>query len=102
MNIATFKLIVVLFVSFPAGCAKFQSVQTDLSYEKGTPSRQITTRTSSTTFFASKSDLTRYRAATSDKIQSLGIGSLNVESPTNNLTIIDAVVGAAVKAAAGK
>lgn len=84
------------------GCARFQSVQTDLSYEKGTPSRQITTRTSSTTFFASKSDLARYKALTTDKTQSLGIGSLNLESPTNNLDIVDRVVGAAVKAAAGK
>lgn len=83
-------------------CARFQSRQDDISYEKGLPLRTITTRTSSTTFFASKSDLARYKATTSDKIQSLGIGSLNLESPTNNLDIIDRVVGAAVKAAAGK
>lgn len=96
------RIIPILAAIALCGCARFSSLQTDISYEKGIPSRSITTATKTRTVFSSKSDLTRYRAATSDKIQSLGIGSLNVESPTNNLTIIDAVVGAAVKAAAGK
>lgn len=96
------KLATAVLAIALCGCARFSSLQTDNSYEKGLISRSITTKTKTRTVFSSKSDLTRYRAATSDKIQSLGIGSLNVESPTNNLTIIDAVVGAAVKAAAGK
>lgn len=84
------------------GCANFSSQQTDLSYEKGLPLRTISTTTKARTFFSSKSDLARYKALTTDKTQSLGIGSLNLESPTNNLDVIDRVVGAAVKAAAGK
>lgn len=84
------------------GCARFSSVQVDTSYEKGLISRSISTKTKARTVFSSKSDLSRYRATTTDKTQSLGIGSLSQESPTNNLDVIDRVVGAAVKAAAGK
>lgn len=96
------RIITILAAISLCGCARFQSVQTDLSYEEGTPSRQITTRTSSTTFFASKSDLARYKALTTDKTQSLGIGSLNLESPTNNLEILERIAGAVVKAAISK
>lgn len=96
------KIATAISVIALCGCANFSSEQTDLSYEKGSPSRTITTKTKARTVFSSKSDLARYKALTTDKTQSLGIGTLNLESPTNNLMIIDAVVGAAVKAAAGK
>lgn len=83
-----------------AGCANFNSTQTDLSYEKGLPSRSIVTKTSARTLFSAKSELTRYKALTTDKTQSLGIGGLNQEATNNLEVVIGAAVGAAVKAAA--
>lgn len=94
------KLLLIASALALAGCANFKSTQTDLSYEKGAPSRQITTKTSARTFFAAKSELSRYKALTTDKTQSLGIGGLNQEATNNLEVIIGAAVGAAVKAAA--
>lgn len=97
------RIVAVIVVAFAlCGCANFSSEQIDLSYENGLPLRTITTKTKARTIFSSKSDLARYKALTTDKTQSLGIGTLSLESPTNNLDIIDRVVGAAVKAASGK
>lgn len=95
----TIQLALILALTFLVGCARFKSHQTDLSYEKGLPVRTITTKTKSATLFSGKSELTKYKALTTDKTQSLGIGSLNQEATNNLQIIIGAAVSAAVNAA---
>lgn len=75
------------------GCAQFTTTQTDLSYEKGQPQRQITTRATARTFFESKSALANFKATQTDKTQSANVGSLNQESGgTNTVGALNAVV----------
>lgn len=74
------------------GCAHFQTTQTDLSYDKGKPQRTITTKASSYTFFDAKSDLSKFKATQSDKVQSASVGNLTSESSaTNAVAMLNAV-----------
>lgn len=92
-------LTLIIALALLTGCASFSSTQEDLSYEKGLPSRTITTKTKARTLWSAKSDLARYKALTTDKTQSLGIGGLNQEATNNLEVIVGAAVGAAVSAA---
>jgi hypothetical protein len=85
------------------GCARFKTIQTDTSYDsKGNPSRAITTKATSTTFFDSKSSLTTFKANQTDKTQSASVGSLNQESNgTNAVDLVSRVSAAVVSAAIG-
>lgn len=81
------------------GCASFYTTQIDESNEQ-TGLRKITTVTKAKTFFESKSDLATFAATQTDKSQILKIGKLSQEATsTNATTLIEAVVGAAVRAA---
>jgi hypothetical protein len=92
-----------------SGCARFKTKQVDSSYEDkdNVPHRTITTTVTASTFFASTSELSKFKASQTDKTQSASVGSLNqVSDGTNAVALVDkitgAVVGAAIKAAAGK
>lgn len=86
-----------------AGCAHFSTKQTDISYDKGSvlPSRSLTTKAASFTFFSSKSDLAKFKALQSDKTQSAAVGSLSQSSDANtNITdMISALSKGAVEGA---
>lgn len=82
-----------------AGCASFKTTQIDES-NPTTGLRKITTTVSTRTFWDSKSDLAKLKASTTDKSQSIGVGSVvNESSGTNAVALIEAVVTAAIKAA---
>ena len=81
------------------GCASFKTIQIDES-NPITGLRKITTTVSTRTFWDSKSDLAKLKASTTDKAQSIGVGSvINESSSTNAIAMIEAIVTAAIKAA---
>ena len=67
------------------GCARFTTTQTDLSYDKGQPQREITTRAKAVTFWDSASALANFKASQTDKTQTAIVGSLNQQSTSTNL-----------------
>lgn len=77
--------IMLVAILLSVGCARFSTQQTDISYAEGKPTRQITTKATSKTFFESKSSLTSFKATQTDKSQSATVGSLNQESTATNL-----------------
>lgn len=99
------SLAVILLVAM-AGCARFQTVQTDISYDKpspGTPSRTITTKASSYTFFASKSTLAKWKAQQTDKTQGAEVGGLAQSSDaitTNSVALAEAIASGIVQGTA--
>jgi len=78
--------------SLLTGCARFVTIQTDISYAEGKPIRQITTRASAHTLFESKSSLAQFQASQTDKTQSAKVGSLNQES--TNQALIELLIRA--------
>ena len=69
-----------------------------MSYEKGQPVRQITTKATSTTFFSAKSDLAKFKASQTDKTQSATVGSLGQEGGQTNAAIsAGAFIGEIIK-----
>lgn len=81
-----------------SGCSTFRSEQRETAPD-GT---QRVTTIRAHTFLDGRSDLAKLRANTTDKPQGMTIGQLGQEtSGTNVTTLIDSVVGAAVRAAVG-
>jgi len=77
-----------------SGCARFQTSQTDESYEGGKVVRRVTTKASAYTLIESKSQLSNFKANQTDKTQSATVGSLSQESSATNTVnqITDAAV----------
>lgn len=81
-----------------AGCARFKSTVTEMEYPDGSKERVTVVRAS--TFFESKSELSKLSSGQTDKSQKVSIGALNQESTaTNAVGLVESIVGAAVKAA---
>ena len=87
-----------------AGCARFSTTQTDVSYEhpsnttlatvSAKPTRKITTRVSTWTFFDGNNALTKFRANQTEKSQSATVGTLSNEtSGTNTVALLNALTG---------
>lgn len=95
------KLLIPLALVALCGCARFSTTQTDMSYEQGTPSRQITTKASAYTIFSGKSSLATWKASQTDKTQGASVGNLVQEGgQTNQLAdFAAAIVKAAIEAA---
>lgn len=70
------SLLVVL-----TGCARFSTTQKDIRDEKTT---KITTKASSWSFFDSQSDLTKWKAAQTEKSQGAEVGGLTQRSSSTN------------------
>ena len=70
------------------GCAHYTTTQTDVSYEKGQPSRSITTKVSVGTLFDSTSKLATSKATQTDKSQSSTLGGLDQGSSTSNSVVM--------------
>jgi len=79
------------------GCARFSTHQTDMSYEQGTPQRQIETKAAAWTFFSGKSSLANWKATQTDKTQGASVGTLIQEGGQTNQ--ISDIIRAAVEGA---
>jgi hypothetical protein len=84
----------LLALSLGAGCARFQTKQTDISYDtNNVPTRTITTKVSAYTFFESESKLSQFKATQTDKSQSASVGSLDQSAgSTNTVAALNAIV----------
>ena len=81
------RLLSIVVMLLACGCARFTTVQTDVS-----PERTITTRASAWTLGTSKSALTNFKASQTDKTQGASVGALSQESSTTNIaTNVDAL-----------
>lgn len=87
------------------GCARFRTVQTDVSIidKHGTTSRTITTKATSTTFFDSKSSLASFRASQTDKSQNASVGALTQDAYGTNVSkliesVSKGIIDGAIKA----
>jgi hypothetical protein len=89
-----------LCIAALTGCASFTTTQEDWSYEKGLPTRKVTTTAHAYTVLAGKSALANWKASQTDKTQGASVGSLSQETDSSKL--LEAAVGAAVKAALTK
>lgn len=78
----TFALLSIIAL---AGCAHFQTSQTDTTTDKSGVTASRTTRASATTFFDAKSDLAKFHASQSEKTQSASVGTLGQESSSTNV-----------------
>jgi len=93
----------VICVLTLVGCARFQTSQSDSSYENGVLVRQVSTKASAYTLIESKSQLSQFKASQTDKTQSASVGSLSQDSNATNsvAAISDAAVflGTLIKSA---
>jgi hypothetical protein len=81
---------------FGAGCASLTTKQESIAPDGS--SRTTTARVS--TFWDSKSELAKLRTTMTDKSQGVGIAGLEQESSaTNAVSLVESVVGAAIRAA---
>lgn len=97
------NLVLLSVVAALAGCARFSTTQTDLSYDTtGKPQRTVTTRATAFTFFSANSKLAQWKATQNDHSQGATVGQLEQQSSdtvtTNLVNAIGIGVGAAVKA----
>lgn len=91
------KRLLLLIPVLLIGCTTFRSQQIERSSDGTTRTTDI----NAITFFDSHSDLSKLRATTTDKSQTTTIGGLDQSaSGTNVVTLLDAVIGAAVQAGA--
>ena len=86
------------FLVLATGCARFNSTVTERTLPDGSNERVTVVR--AVTLFDSKSELAKLSSGQTDKSQKVSIGSLNQESSaTNAVSLIESVIGAAVRAA---
>ena len=86
------------FTILTTGCARFTSTVTERTLPGGVVERVTVVRAS--TLFDSKSELAKLSSGQTDKSQKVSIGLLNQESSGSNaVSLVESVVGAAVRAA---
>jgi len=91
-------IVIIALAILVAGCARFNSTITERTLLDGTIEKETVVR--AYTLFDSKSELTQLKAGQTKTTQTVGIGSLNQEASASNIvTLTEAVVGAAVRAA---
>lgn len=73
------RLLSIAALLLTCGCARFTTVQTDVS-----PERTITTRASAWTLGTSKSALANFKASQTDKTQGASVGALSQETSGTN------------------
>jgi len=78
MNKLLPTLIVILCA---AGCARFNTTQTDIRYDPdtGRPATAVTTKATATTFWAGKAALSNWKATQSEGEQGAEVGQLDTE-----------------------
>ena len=81
----------LLFLLLCTGCTSFLAVQTEVVVSE-TNRTERTTKVSATSFFDSKSELTKFRSTMTDKSQGQSIGNLSQESSgTNAVALAEAL-----------
>ena len=86
------------FLTLATGCARFTSTVTERTLPDGVTER--ITFVKAATLFDSKSELAKLSSGQTDKSQKVSIGTLSQESSASNaVTLVESVVGAAVRAA---
>ncbi len=86
------------FLLLTSGCARFTATVTERTLPDGVMERITVVKAA--TLFDSKSELAKLSSGQTDKSQKVSIGSLSQESSaTNAVTLVESVVGAAVRAA---
>lgn len=86
------KRLILLFAlgcvyGYCAGCARFSTIQTDIS-----PSRTITTRATAYTFFSANNKLATWKASQTDKTQGASVGGLEQAATGSNVvSVIEAM-----------
>jgi hypothetical protein len=91
MNKRDWLCIALLVVS---GCARFSTVQKDISTinKDGSETRTITTTAKASTFFEAKSALATWKATQTDRSQGATVGGLEQQSTgTNTVKLIEAL-----------
>ena len=89
-------ILLACILALVAGCARFSTKQTDLSYDPttGKIARKIVTGATSFTLFSSKSALTKLNVRHSDKSQGATVGTLDQQADATNIVeIIKALEG---------
>ncbi len=84
----------ILALTLLTGCARFSTVQTDISSTDsyGQPTRTITTKASSYAIFEANSKLSQWKATQTDKSQGASVGGLEQSaSATNAVAILEAI-----------
>jgi hypothetical protein len=96
LSFLAFALLLLLVLS-SAGCSRFKTTQTDLSYDPATGQRrEIKTTATAGTFIAGKSALANWKASQTDKTQGASVGSLSQESDaTESLKALAEILKAA-------
>src|SRR5437868_4814058 len=91
-----FNTLLSVGLLFAAGCSSVSTDQTETTADGA----QRHTRVVARTFFDSKSELAKLKTTATDKTQGVAISGLSQESgSTNIISLVDTVVGAAVRAA---
>jgi hypothetical protein len=92
--VAPLPFLAIGLLILSSGCARFQTKQTDISYdEQGLPARTITTKVSAYTLFEAESKLAQFKATQTDKSQAASVGSLDQSAgSTNTVAALNAIV----------
>jgi len=96
------KILILLPVAtLLGGCVRFTVNQYDRSYdpETGNLVREVVTKPAATTFFAGSSALANWKASQTDKTQTASVGALSQEAGAATNGLLEAVIGAVVRAA---
>ena len=95
-------LTIAALLALTAGCAQFNTKQTDISYDdQGKPARAITTKVTAYTLFDANSTLVKSKALNTDKSQSAELGGLNQSATGTN--VVEALrLAASIAASAAK
>ena len=95
-NMRKSGMIAVLAALSLTGCARFNTVQTDISTDANGIVRTVTTRTSAGTLFDSDSALANLETSQTDKTQRTEVGSLNQSSTSEVVGTLNKILGDAL------
>jgi hypothetical protein len=92
------RALTVMVLLLGAGCARFNTTQTDIRYDDqtGRPATAVTTRATATTFFAGKAALANWKATQSEGEQGAEVGQLDTEV-TDAGHQLSTIIGAVTK-----
>lgn len=96
------SLAVIFGLLVVGGCARFSTIQTDMSYDdQGKPQRQVTTKATAYTLWSSKSALASWKATQTDSSQGATVGNLTQQSlspiDTNFVALVGIALGTAMR-----
>lgn len=79
-------LIGLCIIGLGVGCARFRTIQKDISYdEQGNKAREVVTKASAVTFFDADSQLANWKASQDEGQQGAEVGTLNQSTSGTNI-----------------